>query len=61
MSEEIRRARRLLGDAKDPNMKLLLLFVLLLALGACQSPSRFLAPQNGAILPTNLMTPPTPP
>jgi hypothetical protein len=57
MSEEIRRARRLLGDAKDPNMKLLLLFVLLLA---CQSPSRFLAPQNGAILPINLMTPPTP-
>jgi hypothetical protein len=36
MSEEIRRARRLLGDAKDPNMKLLLLFVLLLALGACK-------------------------
>jgi hypothetical protein len=30
MNEEIRRARRSLGDAKDPNMKLLLLFVLLL-------------------------------
>jgi hypothetical protein len=59
MNEAIRRARRSLGDAKDPNMKLLLLFVLLLPLGACQSPSRFLAPQNGAILPTDLMTAPT--
>jgi hypothetical protein len=59
MNEEIRRARRSLGDAKDPNMKLLLLFVLLLALGGCQSPSRFLTPQNGAILPTDLMTTPT--
>jgi hypothetical protein len=33
MNEEIRRARRSLGDAKDPNMKLLLLFVLLCHLG----------------------------
>jgi hypothetical protein len=57
MSEEIRRARPSLSDAKDPNMKMLLLFVLLLALGACQSPSRFLA--HGAILPTDLMTTPT--
>jgi hypothetical protein len=32
---------------KEPVMKLLMLLALLLALGACQGPSRFQAPQNG--------------